>query len=355
MQKKLIALAVAGLVAAPAFAQSNVTVYGIVDAAVAYGKQGDAKYTGLQNGILSGNRFGLKGSEDLGNGLAAVFALEQGFSVGDGSPNSGRQFHRQSWAGLKGGFGTVALGRQYAPGFLWTARITNAVGAGIYEPQSILSAQSGMTITPNSPARWDNSVSYDTGNMGGLNVRVIYSFQSAQAESDNAASSLPDDATDDDKFGLGVAYKAGPLNVGLVYHKSKGADEDLDEVYLAGAYDLGVVALNASVQQAKRDDNAAAGVTEIDAMIYTIGATVPVGAGTIHAAVGQLSDDVNDDADSTSASIGYSQALSKRTDVYAMLNYTDNDDNASHGVLLRQPEEAGESSTSVAFGLRHKF
>jgi len=348
MQKKLIALAVAGLVAAPAFAQSNVTVYGILDAAVAYGKSGDTTYTGLQNGVLSGNRFGLKGSEDLGNGLAAVFTLEQGFNIGDGSPNSGKQFHRQSWAGLKGGFGTVALGRQYAPGYLWTARITNAAGAGAYEPQSILANSIPLaSIHPNTDARWDNSISYDTGDMGGLNVRVIYSFQGTMSETDGGP-----DATDDDKIGLGVAYKAGPLNVGAVYHKSKGADEDLDEVYLAGAYDLGVVAINASVQQAKRDDNAAAGVSEIDTMVYTVGLTAPVGAGTIHFAVGQLSDDVNDDADSTSATVGYTHSLSKRTNLTLMVNHTTNDDNASRGVLV---SEAGDGSTSVAAGLRHSF
>ncbi|MCB1929259.1 MAG: porin [Rhodocyclaceae bacterium] len=352
MQKKLIALAVAGLTAAPAFAQSNVTVYGILDAAVAYGKSGDTTYTGLQNGVLSGNRFGLKGSEDLGNGLSAVFTLEQGFSVGSGQPDSSRQFHRQSYAGLKGGFGTIALGRQYAPGYLWTARITNALGAGAYEPQEILTNSikgNGIeaSIHPASDARWDNSISYDTGDMGGLNVRVIYSFQGTMSEVDGGP-----DASDDDKIGLGVAYNAGPLKVGLVYHKSKGADEDMDEIYLAGAYDLGVVALNASVQQAKMDDNAAAGITEVDTMVYTIGATVPVGPGTFHVAVGQLSDDVTDDNDSTSASIGYTQSLSKRTNVTFAVNHTTNDDNASRGVLV---SEAGDGSTSVAAGLRHTF
>ncbi|MCB0989488.1 MAG: porin [Acidimicrobiales bacterium] len=347
MQKKLIALAVAGLTAAPAFAQSNVTVYGIIDAAVAYGTAGDSTYTGLQNGVLSGNRFGLKGSEDLGNGLSAVFTLEQGFNVGDGSPNSTKQFHRQSYAGLKGGFGTIALGRQYAPGYLWTARITNALGAGAYEPQAVLAFSKGLTISPGSGARWDNSISYDTGDMGGLNVRAIYSFQGTMSEVDGGP-----DASDDDRIGLGVAYNAGPLKLGVVYHQVKGADEDTDEIYLAGAYDLGVVNLNASVQQGKRDENTAAGVSELDVMIYTIGATVPVGPGTLHASVGQLSDDAIDDADSTSASIGYTQSLSKRTNVTLVVNHTTNDDGAARGVLVG---EAGEGSTSVAAGLRHTF
>ncbi|MCB1906929.1 MAG: porin [Rhodocyclaceae bacterium] len=347
MQKKLIALAVAGLATAPAFAQSNVTVYGVIDAAVAYGESGDTTYTGLQNGVLSGNRFGLKGSEDLGNGLAAVFALEQGFNVGDGSPNSSKQFHRQSYAGLKGGFGTVALGRQYAPGYLWNARINNSFAAGAYEPQAILAFSKGLTISPGSGSRWDNSISYDTGDMGGLNVRAIYSFQSTMTEVDGGP-----DASDDDRIGLGVAYNAGPLKVGLVYHQLKGAAEDTDEVYLGAAYDLGVVNLNASVQQGKRDANAGAGVSELDVLIYTIAASIPVGPGAIHVGVGQLSDDVTDDADSTTASVGYTQSLSKRTNVTLVVNHTTNDDNAGVGVLVA---ETGEESTSIAAGLRHSF
>ena len=353
MQKKLIALAVAGLTAAPAFAQSNVTVYGLVDAGVAYGKSGDTKLIGLANGVMSGNRFGLKGSEDLGNGLKAVFTLEQHFAIGNGNfVGSGFQFQRQSYAGLQGSFGTVALGRQYAPGFLWTARITNAFAAGEFEPQEILTNSIGVaggpqaSIHPASDARWNNSISYDSGDMGGLNVRVIYSFQDNQTEVDGGA-----DASDDDKIGLGVAYNAGPLKVGGVYHKSKDPVEDLDELYLAGSYDLGVATINASVQQAKRD---VSGAGEIDAMVYTLGAVVPVGPGNIHFAVGQLSDDVTDDNDSTSVSLGYTQNLSKRTNVYALINSTQNDDNAARG-FSGLTKETGETANAVVAGLRHTF
>jgi len=346
MQKKLIALAVAGLVAAPAFAQSNVTVYGIVDAGLAYGKSGDTKYQGIQNGVLSGNRFGLKGSEDLGNGLKAVFTLEQHFNIGDGSfVGAASQFQRQAYAGLQGSFGTVALGRQYAPGYLWTARITNAIGAGAYEPQELLVNNiPGASIHPASDARWNNSVSYDSGDMGGLNVRVVYSFQGM------VETGTGPDASDDDKVGLGVAYNAGPLKVGAVYHKSNGANEDLDEVYLAGSYNLGVATLNASVQTAKMDPVGGAG--EIDSMVYTLGAVVPVGAGNIHVAVGQLKDDINNDADATSFSLGYTQGLSKRTDIYLLANQTNNDDNRSIGVLVAEP---GKNATAVTAGLRHTF
>jgi predicted porin len=124
MQKKLIALAVASLASGAAFAQTNVTMYGIADAGYVW-SQGDAlvtgtnKFSGIQSGLLSGSRLGFKGEEALGNGLKAIFTLEYGAEhrqqlrrrATGGSLNA-----RQQFVGLAGGFGTVALGRQYSPG-----------------------------------------------------------------------------------------------------------------------------------------------------------------------------------------------------------------------------------------------
>lgn len=354
MQTKIIALAIFGLVSIPAVAQSNVTVYGLIDGALAYGKSGDSKFTGIHNDVLSGNRFGLKGSEDLGNGLRTVFVLEQGFAVGNGQAVSSRQFHRQAYAGIEGSFGTIALGRQYAPGFLWNARITNAVGAGLYEPQSVLVNSikgNGIeaSIVPVSDARWDNSISYDSGDMSGLNVRAVYSFFSRQNETGVVGTP---DASDDDKFGLGVAYSKGPVKAGFVYHRSNGEDENMDELYLAASYNLGFATVNASVQTAKMDEDLAKGVIEVDSMVYTVGALVPVGAGNIHAAVGKLKDDARSDSDATSATLGYTHNLSKRTNLTFVVNHTQNDDNSAVGVLVR---EAGKGSTAIAAGVRHKF
>jgi predicted porin len=169
MQKKLIALAVAGLASGAAFAQTNVTVYGIVDAGYLYSSGNQSKadgggtntFSGLSSGISAGNRIGFKGSEALGNGLKAVFTLEYGLDIdtnqgiGTGGLNA-----RQQFVGLASDkLGTVALGRQYAPGFNASAR-NSALDATDLAIQSNLSVLSGMSITPNSPARFDNSVTY---------------------------------------------------------------------------------------------------------------------------------------------------------------------------------------------------
>jgi predicted porin len=225
MQKKLIALAVAGLVSAPAFAQSNVTIYGVADAGLGIGDHGSNDFQGVISGVLSGSRIGFKGSEDLGNGMKAVFQLEQGFDIGNGAEHrEDRTFSRQSWVGLSGAFGTVGLGYQYAPGYFANY---DALNAALISPQSTLTNGLGMTITPNSPARWDNSVTY-TGKFEALTVRGNYSMQGQENtdfELDPITSEVVEiDAEDDDAAGLGIDYTNGPLSVGVVYHWLSGPD-----------------------------------------------------------------------------------------------------------------------------------
>ena len=117
MQKKIIALAVAGLVSGVAFAQTNVTVYGVVDQGYAYSSSnaavnGTNKFSGIKDGGLSGSRFGFKGEEALGNGLKAIFTLEYG-KDGDNNSDVSNFFTRQSFVGLSSNYGTFTLGRQY--------------------------------------------------------------------------------------------------------------------------------------------------------------------------------------------------------------------------------------------------
>ena len=340
MHYRPIALLAAAVASAPAFAQSNVTIYGIADVGVGYAKAGDTTFTGIIGGVLSGSRIGFKGSEDLGNGLKAVFVLEQGYDIGTGAPAStSRQFHRQAWAGLRGGFGTIALGRQYAPGYKYPGKFSAGVPGTVFNSQALLvNSIPGASIHPGTDARWNNSISYVLGKAGGLMAEAIYSFQNDQSG---------DDRDEDDRAGIGVGYASGPFGVGVVYHHSKRADDDLKEVYVGGSFDFGAAKLYASYQTAKEDN-------VVDAAVAYLGVSVPLGAGALHADVGQLSDDENDDNDTTSVTVGYTHDLSKRTTLYALVNRMDNDDGAGRGAAFADTED-GESTTSVGFGLRHKF
>ena len=115
MKKSLLALAILGAFAGAASAQTSVTLYGVVDGGIAYEDNGTAAGSVLrvENGGQSTSRFGFKGTEDLGGGLSALFVLENGFLVGTGAMSTANVlFNRQSWVGLKGGYGTTRLGRQ---------------------------------------------------------------------------------------------------------------------------------------------------------------------------------------------------------------------------------------------------
>ncbi|HNO58064.1 MAG TPA: porin, partial [Accumulibacter sp.] len=171
MQKKLIALAVAGLASGAAFAQTNVTMYGVADAGYVYSRgsvangavAGTAKpvFSGIQSGLLAGSRIGFKGEEALGNGLKAVFLLEYALNIdqNSGIGTSSGLSARQQYVGLAGNWGQLSLGRQYAPGYDATARNDAFLGAA-FSPHSFLTAAAGNTITPNSGARWNNSAAY---------------------------------------------------------------------------------------------------------------------------------------------------------------------------------------------------
>lgn len=374
MQKKLIALAIAGLVSAPAFAQSNVTIYGVADAGIMYSQHGEGEFQGVAGGVLSANRVGFRGTEDLGNGLKAVFTLEQGYDIGDGAEmNSTKAFARQAFVGLSGGFGTVSLGRQYAPGYF--ANYDAALGSNI-SPQSLLSAYTGSTITPNTPARWDNSLAY-TGMFSGLTVRAIYA---AQVES-NATAQDPvtgnwnetRGAADDDAMGLGVDYSNGPLKVGAVYHfladaaEVSGTTDDQQDWLVGGSYDFGMLTLAGSYQQTKN----AYKLDGLDVDVYQLGVIVPVSkAGNVHVAYGEADVEIgNDDGKTRAYTIAYTHALSKRTTAYAGYMGTDNDDglgiSLQNGAPLSQSVadaidgtdaiEYGEQSNLFTVGIRHTF
>src|SRR5690606_22919782 len=119
MKKSLIAAAVVAALPAFAQAQTNVTMYGIVDASVNAIDLGDNSRTAMVvgTGTMSTSRWGVRGSEDLGGGLKAVFQLEAEVGVDDGAQDPQGFWARTAQVGLQGGFGTIKLGRGYTPAF----------------------------------------------------------------------------------------------------------------------------------------------------------------------------------------------------------------------------------------------
>jgi predicted porin len=358
MQKKLIALAVAGLVSAPVFAQSNVSIYGIADAYMGFGSHGDNDYAGVDQGGLFGSRIGFRGTEDLGNGLKAVFTLEQGINIDNGTGLGGAS--RQSFVGLAGAFGAVTLGRQYAPG--WDFQY-DAFAGSIVSPQYLLSSGVDSSISPTGATRWDNSVAYN-GMFSGLKVRAIYSM--AGNENTNWTGTNWADPSDDDAMGLGLEYANGPLKVGAVYQVLQTASnavtaDDQTEWLLGGSYNFGVATLALSYQDAE-------GLNKLkgqDAKLWQVGVIVPVGAaGNVHLGYGEVKHDDafglnTKSAKSKSYSVAYTHALSKRTTAYTGYNRTDNDTGLALGPIADLDKSGlrngGENSDLFVFGVNHTF
>ncbi|MCB1956440.1 MAG: porin [Rhodocyclaceae bacterium] len=352
MKKRIYALALTSAFATPAMAGDNVTIYGIFDIAMAYGKADDATFSGfMRDGGLAGNRLGFKGAEDLGNGLSAVFTLEQGYLPGTGGPHrDGRNFSRQSWLGLKGGFGFVGLGYQYAPGYLIPGNFQVMGGSAGFAPRSTLAFAGGYTISPGSGARFDNAIRYASPKFGGVELQGIYAFSAVQSDAGGAV-----DRSDDDRIGLGMSFDGGPFKAGVVYHNiGSGSDaDDTKEVFVGASYDLGVIKLLGSWSRKDAD-----GSTAADNTLLSFGAVMPVGQdGSAHLGYAKLNPR-GDDNNGKSITLGYIQGISKRTKVYAAINRLSYDDGVTYagapGAAV-SVAAAGESANTVLAGIFHSF
>lgn len=374
MKKSLLVAALITGFAGVAQAETSVTLYGIVDGGIGYervkGTIGnvdvDAKRTGLLDGFNSRNRWGLKGVEDLGNGLQAVFVLENGFSLGTGQSGQGnRMFGRQATIGLKSdAWGQLDFGRQ--------TNIASKYLAGVVSPFGIDFglAKAGTNFSAMASVRYDNMIMYQTPNYAGFQLGVGYSFNtSGNQRFKTSGGAQPNDRA----VTAGVRYANGPLAAGLTYDEIKVRDTALAGYPVAGqegtkirswnlgaSYDFDVVKLHAGFGQTRNGwfapfesidgsvDVDVAGFAPLDGVkvnSYTLGLSAPVGAnGAVMASWG-MADPRNVDADKQQVfSLGYSYALSKRTNVYAGGSY------ARH-VLFQEDLKA----TQVGVGLRHKF
>lgn len=341
MQKKLIALAIAGLAAAPAFAQTHVTIYGIADV---YGVSTDGDHlhkNGIDGGGLSGNRIGFRGTEELGSGLKAVFNYEFGTNI---DSNSGLNGTRQAYAGLAGGFGTVVAGRLQTPGY-YAASDMDVTGAAWYSPLTAQENAINSTIVAGSNARLNNAVAYMTPTMGGFSGTVAYAFGEQVAAYDTGVKRQG-------VLGLGAKYAVGGLDVRGVYHRidnlNGARDADIQEYMLAAGYDFGAFRLLGSWQRQDVKHSKA------DTNIYQLGAGIKVGsAGEIVGIVSHSKIGHTEEAKSTGFGLGYNHNLSKRTTVYAGFGYLKNDDNVVKTTF--DTPVTGTKINTVGLGIRHAF
>lgn len=358
MQKKIIALAIAGLASSAAFAQSNVTVYGVADVyAGHFNNAGQRGLTAINSGGLSGSRIGLKGTEDLGNGLKAIFTLEYGINVDDNTGiGAGASAARQQFVGFTGGFGTAVAGRLQTAGYDWACAY-NPLGGSALDAQTIVGGASASNpgnftlLTCGTNGRSNNAVAYISPSFGGVTLAVNH----ARVSEDQYASGS---ATNNNYANLAsVSYANGPVAAGLVYSKlikaSTAPADSLQEIGLGASYDFQVVKLFANFQTA---DLNTAGVSGNRNNKFQVAAAVPVTAKATLVLQGAKSNIKNTtaDDDSRAYTLAGTYALSKRTTAYAGYTRVVNETAASRTVAgTSLVPDAGNSGLAV--GVRHTF
>lgn len=206
MKKSLIVVAVAASFASVAHAQSSVTLYGLLDAGITYTSNvaGNSKWAAGSGGIQQ-SMFGLRGSEDLGNGLKAIFTLESGFNINNGRfANNNGMFNRQAYVGLSSAqFGTVTLGRQYdaAQDFLAPLTATGSWG-GTYFAHPF----NNDNLNTNGGYSVNNSIKYTSANYAGFTFGGTYGFS-------NQAGAFANNR----EYSVGAAYQWQGLHLGAAY------------------------------------------------------------------------------------------------------------------------------------------
>ncbi|GAA5232953.1 porin [Verticiella sediminum] len=220
--KKILLCAVVAGSSGPALAtaQSSVTLYGLVDVNIeSFDNAPGGRSTGMRSGGQSGTRWGLRGSEDLGNGLKAVFQLESGFSIRSGQGDASL-FQRTAAAGLAGSWGELTFGRQYTSSFLLATPFDPLGFSPQYSP-------SGRLV----PVRADNAVRY-SGRFGGVRVMGYYAFR-------NQADQISANASPTGSAGAAASYDSGVWGAVAAYDLVRGpvnsAVGDTDN-YLVGAH-----------------------------------------------------------------------------------------------------------------------
>jgi len=352
MKKSFLALALMGAFSGAAFAQSSVTIYGVADVGVQSFANGHGKTYNLSSGQEAGSRLGFKGTEDLGGGLKANFVLEQGILLDTGASDQGsKTFGRTSIVGLSGDFGAVNLGRDKTTTLKFfdnfdpfaSALINN--GTGTRAAYFVGGTANTAGATPaDTKGRVGNAVFYNTpGNLSGFSGAASYAF------GENAGST-----TANSSYGLTFGYKLDALEVGYNFAKDNAGTVGFVNATkahtIAASYDFGIVK-PVFFYQKQSNDGVVGAIGAVDKKIYSLAATVPVDANSkVLAGFTKVTDNANVAQDSKQFSLGYTYALSKRTDLYTAFARTTQD---AKGVFLGSV--AGNNVTEVTGGVRHQF
>ncbi|AOK07286.1 porin [Burkholderia sp. AU28942] len=377
-----LSLALLGAAGA-AHAQSSVTLYGVIDTSIAYvhGNDGQANNMWqMLSGNLQGSRWGLKGAEDLGGGLKAIFQIENGFNPGTGRLSASNTiFNRQAYVGLESNqFGTLTLGRQYDP----VVDLVQAVTADNYFGSFF--ATPGDVDNNDNSLRVSNAIKYASPVWGGFQFEGMYGLSGVAGKPGSGQTWSVAAAYNNGPIGVAAGYfyannptpaagvrttwtsttadniVDGPINSGYVTAKSIGIAQ------VAGQYAIGPVTLGLGYSNAQYKPDASSGFGSTEKYntgrafaTYQITPPLLLGLGYSYT---KASGDT--DAKYHQVSLGADYSLSKRTDVYLVGAYQHasgtqrvdaNTTQAAQASIGSYGYAGTKSQEMVALGLRHKF
>jgi general bacterial porin, GBP family len=418
MKAKLLAALIGSWCAAPALAQSSLTLYGIVDAGIQVSRFGNGTQYNLASGMADGSRLGFKGSEDLGGGYRAVFALESRIELdtGDnkngylgknpdfpllsgaplpaatslalasalGSNNAivnanGALFDRTAMVGIITPVGGFLLGRQYTPAYEIGAMADTFETGTVGGWGSITSGTSAL-YTPGVAIRTNNAIQYRLQLPSGLGASLMYSPEERGSGSLGVSNRF---------LGAHVKYKASGFDAGIGYNTEKdpSGNNSLKTAVVGGSYTMGKMKFFAGYMNMKNDNPGlafaltptvtaalgTAGAALVPGVLATInsnarlnadslslGMHYAVGAGRLMGAIARTRNKLVDDSDVTMLSLGYDYNLSKRTDMYLFFARANNESNAQYalggaGYSGGFTARGGEDATALQLGVRHRF
>lgn len=389
MKKTMAAVAVLGAFAGSAIA-ADVTLYGVLDMGLAYNHV-DLDQSGVKNkntfsmnsGQQSGSRWGLKGVEDLGNGLKVGFILEDGFKADTGAQGD-QMFDRESSLFIEGDFGKIAFGRMGAinqGASSWALVNHLSAFTTSFGP---FAAQAGNFIS--TAGKWDNMISYRTPTFAGFTVYTQYSMGKTTSRGKAIEGVVENESSADRYYAIGATYANGPFLGYLAvdstnyksWYKDAGAaaasahkTDDSLTVTLGGNYDFDVAKVYFGAQYfdevtlssiggiggtIKYDESTESTSLKVKGYGLGLSTSVPLAGGSALLGVAYVDAKEADSVSVTdfdfrrwSVSAGYDYALSKRTNAYAVASYMND--------KLKEKGEASWNPTACSFqvGLRHKF
>ena len=358
MPLTMTSLALSGL-PSPATGQvlsegNRVSLYGVADAGY-YRRSlaGELPVSRLDGGLLSMSRWGIRGTEDLGGGLAAAFDLAGHFRLDTGEfgrhpgdTAAGRSLSLASWVGLRGGFGFVRLGRIPKGGYIATLQFSpfaESVNLGPFLMHTLTGSQPLNTVNGSADGIWSNSIAYTTPPFRGFSGNVQYGANEG--------------STEGRRVDITVNYRHGAFAAALNHRRvdraaitsPRGAAEPAGAPFViqetksmlgSVSYDFEAVKLYAQYSSGTVQ---ARGLSEISLDTVGLSIQAPVGAGRIVASWARTNREQAGTSDRVrrTLSAGYIHSLSKRTDLY--------------GVVIADRATSLRSGTGFALGMRHAF